>query len=329
MQALATSIVLFSVLIPSKMWYAPNQPLTLTIANEGTTTLVLTDFTGRIPMEIEKGTPGQSPVSREVQGNQPVDLRTLFPVSMRTPGTYVLYAVKGNDLTNFLGTPLVIEVRADSRPGAVPGPMTYKVSPLRYAILETEHGRMTLAFFYDVAPNTAGSFLRLAEGGFYDGLTFHRIIPGFVIQGGDPRGDGTGGPGYRIEAEFNDRKHEEGILSMARNGDPLEGQGLKPRYEYANSAGSQFFICLGRTEHLDGRYTAFGKVIEGLDAVRAIAKASIADAKTGRPEDPPIIKKIDVRLVTAKENPYPAIMTNWKMAITSETQPVGGPAPAK
>jgi peptidyl-prolyl cis-trans isomerase B (cyclophilin B) len=272
-------------------------------------------------MEIEKGEPGQAPVRRDIQGGQQVNVRTLFPASMRTPGTYVLFAVKGNNLSDFLGTPLVIEVRADSRPGADPGPMIYKVSPLRYATLETEHGRMTLAFFYDVAPNTVASFLHLAEGGFYDGLTFHRIIPGFVIQGGDPRGNGTGGPAYRIEAEFTDRKHEEGVLSMARNGDPLEVQGLKPRYEYANSAGSQFFICLGRTEHLDGRYTAFGKVVEGLDAVRAIAKTPIADAKTGRPENPIVISKLQVRLVTAKENPYPAIMNNWKMATTPDTQP--------
>src|SRR5207237_602090 len=94
----------------------------------------------------------------------------------------------------------------------------------------------------DIAPNTCSSILSLAENGFYDGLAFHRIVPGFVIQGGDPHGDGVGGPGYSIDAEFSNVKHEEGILSMARNGDPLERQGMKPRCEYANSAGSQFFV---------------------------------------------------------------------------------------
>ncbi|HEX2970828.1 MAG TPA: peptidylprolyl isomerase [Tepidisphaeraceae bacterium] len=321
MQSLATSIVLFSILLPSKMWYAPNQPLTVTVETEGTVALILTDFTGRPPTEIEKGLNGQAISSRYVQGGQPVDIRTIFPAALRTPGTYVLFAVKGKEMANFLGTPLVIEVRTDTRAGAPQGPMTYKVSPLRYASIETDQGPMTVAFFYDVAPNTVASFLQLAQGGFYDGLTFHRIVPDFVIQGGDPRGDGTGGPGYHVEAEFSDRKHVEGVLSMARNGDPLEMQGIKPRYEYANSAGSQFFICLGRTEHLDSRYTAFGQVVQGLEAVRAIAKTPLADTRAGRPEKAPVIKRISVHLVTAAENPYPTIMTNWKMASVPETQP--------
>jgi peptidyl-prolyl cis-trans isomerase B (cyclophilin B) len=133
------------------------------------------------------------------------------------------------------------------------------------AIIETNLGRIVVKFFPEKAPQHVESFLKLANDGFYDGVLFHRIIPGFVIQGGDPNTKsgprsthGTGGPGYTIPGEFNEILHEKGILSMARTNDP-------------NSAGSQFFICLGRVPHLDRKYTVFGQVIEGIDVVDAIA----------------------------------------------------------
>ena len=139
------------------------------------------------------------------------------------------------------------------------------------ATIETNHGTITVELWDDVAPNHVKNFLDLGNDGFYDGLTFHRILPGFVIQGGCPKGDGTGGPGHNVAAEFNDRSHEKGVLSMARSGDP-------------DSAGSQFFICLGREhcQHLDGEYTAFGAVVDGVDAVDAIAAVPV-DAQSGRP----------------------------------------------
>ena len=121
-----------------------------------------------------------------------------------------------------------------------------------------------IVFFPDDAPNTVKSFIYLAHVGFYDSLSFHRVIkdPPFVVQGGDPRGDGTGGPGYTIDAEFNDRSHKEGTLSMARSSDP-------------NSAGSQFYICLAPQPHLDGSYTVFGEVMEGMDIVKDIEQGDI------------------------------------------------------
>ncbi|MEM7227896.1 MAG: peptidylprolyl isomerase [Planctomycetota bacterium] len=130
------------------------------------------------------------------------------------------------------------------------------------ARIETSLGDLTVELWNDVAPKHVENFLKLGGDGFYDGLTFHRIIPEFVIQGGCPQGTGTGGPGWTVDAEFNDRQHEIGVLSMARSADP-------------NSAGSQFFVCLGRDkcQHLDGQYTAFGKVTGGLDVVRAIGAA--------------------------------------------------------
>lgn len=121
-----------------------------------------------------------------------------------------------------------------------------------------------LELYPEIAPITVENFLDLVNKGFYNGLTFHRIIPGFMIQGGDPSGNGTGGPGYSIKGEFksngvnNTMKHERGVISMARAFDP-------------NSAGSQFFIMHKDAPHLDGEYAAFGKVIEGLEAVDEIA----------------------------------------------------------
>lgn len=141
------------------------------------------------------------------------------------------------------------------------------------ATIETTHGSLTLELWDDVAPQHVSNFQKLAQDGFYDGLDFHRIISDFVIQGGCPNGDGTGGPGWNVDAEFNDREHVEGVLSMARSSDP-------------NSAGSQFFICLGRDhcKHLDGQYTAFGCVTDGIEVVRAIGSLPV-DARD-RPEEP-------------------------------------------
>ena len=139
------------------------------------------------------------------------------------------------------------------------------------AVISTSAGDMTVELWNDVAPKHAENFLKLARAGFYDNLTFHRIIPEFMIQGGCPTGDGTGGPGWTIDAEFNDREHHPGTLSMARSADP-------------DSAGSQFFICLTRERcrHLDREYTAFGQVTEGMGVVETLAKTDV-DPRSGQP----------------------------------------------
>lgn len=131
--------------------------------------------------------------------------------------------------------------------------------------IEMENGDIMKAELYpEVAPNTVNNFISLVKKGFYDGIIFHRVIEGFMIQGGDPEGTGMGGPGYSIQGEFNyngfanDLKHTPGVLSMARAMDP-------------DSAGSQFFIMHEAAPHLDGQYAAFGKIIEGMDVVDAIA----------------------------------------------------------
>ena len=134
--------------------------------------------------------------------------------------------------------------------------------------IEMENGDIIKAELYpEIAPNTVNNFISLIKSGFYNGVIFHRVIPGFMIQGGDPDGTGMGGPGYCIKGEFsmngfkNDLKRDRGVLSMARTMAP-------------NSAGSQFFIMHEKAPHLDGQYASFGKVIEGMEAVDKIAKAT-------------------------------------------------------
>ena len=153
--------------------------------------------------------------------------------------------------------------------------------------IEMESGKIIKAELYpDKAPNTVNNFISLVKNGFYDGLIFHRVIAGFMIQGGDPAGVGTGGPGYCIKGEFalngfktNDIKHVRGVLSMARAMSP-------------NSAGSQFFIMHANSSHLDGQYAAFGKVIKGIEVVDEIA--SVKTDWNDKPRTPQTIKKVTV-----------------------------------
>jgi peptidyl-prolyl cis-trans isomerase B (cyclophilin B) len=156
------------------------------------------------------------------------------------------------------------------------------------AVIETNLGRILIRFFPKVAPGHVENFKKLATKGFYDGVKFHRVIPGFMIQGGDPNSkddnrsdDGTGGPGYKIKAEFSDTPHVRGILSMARTPDP-------------DSAGSQFFIMVSDKAFLDGKYSVFGKVIQGMDVVDKIV-ALPRDAKDNPlAENPAIMKSVKI-----------------------------------
>jgi len=157
------------------------------------------------------------------------------------------------------------------------------------AVIETTFGTITLRFFPDVAPGHVKNFVDLAKKGFYDGTTFHRVIPGFMIQGGDPNSKspdkgrhGMGGPGHTIKAEFNDRPHKRGTLSMARAGDP-------------DSAGSQFFICVADARFLDKQYTAFGEVESGMEAVDKI----VSQARD-RNDNPNERIEMKVKIVEAK-----------------------------
>jgi peptidyl-prolyl cis-trans isomerase B (cyclophilin B) len=149
------------------------------------------------------------------------------------------------------------------------------------AVIKTSKGEMVAEFWPEVAPNTVENFKKLARSGFYDGTAFHRIVKGFMIQGGDPLTKdpakesryGTGDPGYKIKAEFNDRSHERGVLSMARSSDP-------------DSAGSQFFICLANVSRLDHQYTTFGKIIKGDDVLGKIGDTEVTTSDSGERSKP-------------------------------------------
>ncbi len=152
-------------------------------------------------------------------------------------------------------------------------------------VLDTTLGKITLDMLPDVAPGHVRNMLGLAKIGYYDGLAFHRVIPGFMVQGGCPEGTGTGGPGYQISAEFNATKHDPGVLSMARTSDP-------------DSAGSQFFLMLEKSTHLDNQYTAFGRAADeaSLKVIRAIGAV-----KTGANDRP--AKAVSIKTAKVIETP--------------------------
>ena len=166
----------------------------------------------------------------------------------------------------------------------------YKTENPVVAMYIEGYGSIVMELYPDIAENTVNNFISLVKSGFYDNNTFHRLVPGFVLQGGDPTGTGSGGPGYHIKGEFssngykNDLKHTEGIISMARSQDN-------------DSAGSQFFIMLGEATHLDGAYAAFGKVIDGMDTVKRIEKTErVSNAQTGKLAKNLVLKKAVIDL---------------------------------
>ncbi len=181
-------------------------------------------------------------------------------------------------LTSFA---LVSSSKAEPTNTPAAAPAASLASTNEVAVIKTTDGTMVIGFWPDVAPNTVANFEKLARQGFYDGTCFHRIIKGFMIQGGDPLTKdpskeamwGTGGPGYTIKAEFNNRSHQYGVISMARSSDP-------------NSAGSQFFIVDGDASFLDHQYTAFGKLIKGDDVLDKIANTPVEPSAQGEKSKP-------------------------------------------
>jgi len=182
------------------------------------------------------------------------------------------------------------EQKKEDAAAAAPKPAVEEV-----AVIKTSAGEMVVGFWSDVAPKTVENFKKLSKDGFYNGTAFHRIIKGFMIQGGDPFTKdktkeamyGTGDPGYKINAEFNDRKHERGVLSMARGPSP-------------DSAGSQFFVVLDRAPHLDKKYTGFGKLIKGEDVLVKIGETPVGPSKSGEMSKPNVRIEVEsIKIVPA------------------------------
>jgi peptidyl-prolyl cis-trans isomerase B (cyclophilin B) len=289
---------------PDRLYYGIGNPVTVQVevADGAAVALALLEADGTLLAPPRTVQPGR------------VDVGALVPECLKLPATgracYLQCIVDGEPA----GSALVMEPmlsrlaprteqaqRPDGTPytriigwGPVPQPddkpqrffSGLRVYPERDVVLHTTLGDIVVAMRPDEAPNTAWNFMRLADGGFYDGVVFHRVVPltrqghPFVIQGGDPTGTGEGEPGYWLPIEPSELPHEFGVISMARADDP-------------DSAGSQFFFCLSRagTARLDGQYCAFGEAVDGARAIRAIAEVELADVATGRPAEPPVILK--------------------------------------
>lgn len=235
--------------------------------------------------------PGRAPAKAATNRNQPDTIWTRFRRNPMAPvGLFLVITmivtllgagIFGSQATPTpspvastpTSTPEVTPLPNSTRPpsaSATPARKTYASRPAMSidptkaytATIVTDKGAMVFSLLPQVAPQTVNSFVFLAREGFYNGLTFHRVEPGFVIQGGDPKGDGTGGPGYTLPAEFNATKHITGTLAMARAQDP-------------NSAGSQFYVTLAPQPFLDNQYTVFGQIVSGMDVALKIARGDV------------------------------------------------------
>jgi peptidylprolyl isomerase len=195
-----------------------------------------------------------------------------------TPTTPLVAASPTGDLNDACPDPVATASEPEMKQYDAKPELTIDPSKTYTAVVKTERGDFTMQLRPDLAPEHVNSFVFLAREGFYDGVSFHRVIPGFVAQGGDPTGTGSGGPGYTLPAEFSDEKFVRGTLGMARSSDP-------------NSAGSQFYINFEATPSLDGQYTIFGNVSEGMDVVDCLTARDPSD-----PSAPPGDKIVSIEI---------------------------------
>lgn len=283
-----TSVKILSLAVallqPGRMYFQQDHPVPVTVDRAAVAQLVPAKKGAPLKLVMLSGA-GRVEASVELGENQPqADLAMAF-TGQASPGphtglwdgnTHYIQLVAG-DIP--IGSPLVVIPLADPVRRGRGKPDALRIVIERQVVMRTDFGKIQLSLDHEVAPNTAMHFEHLVAGGFYTNVIFHRVVPGFVIQSGDPTGRGSGGPGYLIDLEVSGKPHVRGTLSMARRGQP-------------DTAGSQFFICLTREgcKSLDGKYAAFGVVVEGMAVVDKIAAAPIADRRNGRPRDPTGIK---------------------------------------
>jgi cyclophilin family peptidyl-prolyl cis-trans isomerase len=281
--ALLSSLLVaaFAAISPSQLYYAPARPVAVTV--EGADQLVWMDPTGRVRhrtdvdegvVALDEALPGLWRTSRVTYVQPTLD-------GEPTGSALVLQPLLTPSRATMDTTTMTVEVEGGS--DTVMGLRVYTEKLVR---LGTDRGDIVFRMRPDQAPNTVFNFLHLVEGGFYDGITFHRVVPDFIIQGGDPLGSSRGGPGYWIDYEQSRLPHDFGVISMGR------------QLNDADTAGSQFFISLGRerTENLDQLFTSFGEMYEGADVIRAIAELEL-EAGTERPLQVPVIE--DAELIPA------------------------------
>lgn len=285
-QTLALVIVLLN---PVRGYFQPGQPVEVRIdqaalatAGEGALSLALLSPEGTVQA-----------TAQVPQGATSVDLAALFagPAGNVWDGKpHFVQAARGEEA---LGAPLVVVPLSPPNLQTPRSPDALRVYVEQRVVLRTSLGEVTVKLDPVVAPNTTRAFMDLVRDGFYTMIKVHRVVPGFVIQAGDPRGDGTGGPGYFLDLEPSRKEHQRGTLSMARQGHDV------------NTNGSQFFICLTREAcaALDSKYTAFGEVVSGMDVVDKIAATPLADPARGRPTTPPLIES--AALTPAPPRPLP------------------------
>lgn len=277
-------------LVPDRLYYGVDRPIPMTVK-------VPDGKAGDVQIELLEADTAKVLASAAAQAGG-VNLATLFPNLWADKKPDVVFAqLKVGD--ERIGAAVVIQPMVD-RGTATLNPATklpqFRMNGQAYSgiraysekhvLLDTTAGEIELAMRPDQAPNSAFNFMSLAGGGFYTDVIFHRVLNqspaggGFVVQVGDPTGTGSGGPGFQVDLEYSKLKHDYGVLSMARSGDP-------------NSNGSQIFICLSRAgcQHLDGAYTAFGQAVKGAEAIKAIAETPVGADGLGRPKEPPKINK--------------------------------------
>lgn len=271
MNALALAVILLS---PARLYFSADQPVMIQLAEPkapAVKLLLLDAQSKQIAAAEAKITEGQ------------FDLAKALP-EIRKGNTCFVQAL-GQDGKPVGSALVVIPLRGPHKMGQGE-PEGFRIYPEQNALLTTTEGQITIAFSPEYAPNTVKNFMDLVTSGFYTNVPFHRIVADFVIQGGDPTGTGSGGPGYHIDLESSAKLHQPGTLSMARSREP-------------DSAGSQFFICLTREhcQHLDKGYAAFGDVISGMEAVKKIAATPVISPESGRPAKLPLI--LSAKLIPA------------------------------
>jgi peptidyl-prolyl cis-trans isomerase B (cyclophilin B) len=272
MNALVLTLVLLN---PVRLYFQPDFPVMIQANEPGVASvkLLLMDPSNQ---QVAAG-------EAKVVGGQ-FDLAAVFP-QIWQGRTLFVQAVDAQGVAQ--GSSLVVAPLRGPQKMGQGAPEALRIYVEQRAVLTTSEGEIVIAFSPEHAPNTVKNFMDLVAGGFYTNVPFHRVIPEFVIQGGDPTGTGTGGPGHHIDLEASSKLHQPGTLSMARSREP-------------DSAGSQFFICLTRErcQHLDKQYAAFGDVVSGMEAVARIAAVPLVDEASGRPVKLPMI-------LSAKLQPAP------------------------